>query len=121
MKRLLLLPLMLLACGTMAQIQPQATENVPTPVISPTVIHPAPNVTKTPQVLYILGDGCWYVRTGGGYSWPVVLDENGKEVILCGGSVVKLEGMQNGYVEVQFDGAIGWMCNRAFGFSEECK
>ena len=68
-------------------------------------------VTKTPQVLVVLGiDTTWNIRTGAGLSYPIV-------GIAAGGQEFVKVSIRGGWVETEQ----GWICSQAFGGGDRCE
>ena len=108
-----------LACGVVTTVPASVvgSTNTPTtpsktPQDAPSATQPAKTIqTSTPlPELQILGDGCWNIRTGDGYAFPVVR-------VACGEWMTVGVVGKNGYVRV----SDGWICAQAFGMSDECR
>jgi hypothetical protein len=104
-----LLAIASLACGTLAEMPLQATQNAPAEFISTTGQTVLP--TKTPHLLIIVGnDTTWNIREGASLEFSVIGIARG------GQEFVKLS-VYRGWVETDE----GWICGQAFGGSERCE
>lgn len=112
MKRLLiaisLLTLLAVACETSANAAriPLDATQTPANSVSTHNAPPTSQKTKTP----LLTVGCWNIRAGAGTSFAVVR-------VSCDELLTVLAVADNGFVAVEG----GYICNQAFGYSDECR
>ena len=106
---LLLSTLIVLACGTLAQMPLQATQTAPGESIATNGQDVSPTATK----VVILGgdDVTWNIRTGPSLEYPAL------DIYATGGQEFVILSMMRGWVEV----AEGWICGQAFGRSDRCE